>query len=248
MDAAAGGTPRAHGGAMDTILVVEDDPAIRLGLVRNLGFEGYRVVEASTGPTGLDALYRERPDLVLLDVMLPGLSGLDVCREIRKHDPSLPILVVSARTQEQDRVAGLDLGADDYISKPFSVKELLARVRTALRRRRVQAGEAEPYAFGECTVDFAARRLVVAGETVECSTKEFELLRYLVRHRGKVVSRDQILNRVWGWDYEGTARTIDNFVQKLRQKIGDDPDAPRWIRTVRGVGYCFDAPPAKERE
>jgi DNA-binding response OmpR family regulator len=248
MGAASGEGPRPQGGgAMETILVVEDDPAIRLGLVRNLGFEGYRVVEAATGPAGLDAVYRDRPDLVLLDVMLPGMSGLDICKEVRKHDPTVPILVVSARSQEEDRVAGLDLGADDYIPKPFRVKELLARVRAALRRRRAMAGEAEAFRFGRCTVDFGGRRLLVDDEPVECSTKEFELLRYLVRHRGKVVSRDQILNRVWGWDYEGTARTIDNFVQKLRGKIGDDPDAPRWIRTVRGVGYCFEAPPEGAR-
>ena len=226
---------------MDTILVVEDDPSIRLGLQRNLSYEGYRVVVAATGPEGLDAAFREKPDLVLLDVMLPGASGLEICKAIRRHDPALPVLIVSARTQEADRVQGLDLGADDYIPKPFSVRELLARVRTALRRRRALAHEEKPFRFGPCEVDFAARLLRVEGKDVECSTREFDLLRYLVRNRGNVVSRDQILNRVWGWDYEGTARTIDNFVQKLRQKIEKDADDPQWIRTVRGVGYRFDA-------
>jgi DNA-binding response OmpR family regulator len=225
---------------METILVVEDDASIRLGLQRNLSFEGYRVVTAATGQEGLEAAFREKPDLVLLDVMLPGPSGLEICRSIRRHDPALPILIVSAKTQEPDRVAGLDLGADDYIPKPFSVKELLARVRSALRRRRALAHEEKPFAFGPCEVDFSARVLKVKGRLQECSPKEFELLRYLVRNRGVVVSRDQILNRVWGWDYEGTARTIDNFVQKLRQKVEEDPDDPRWIRTVRGVGYRFD--------
>ena len=224
---------------METILVVEDDPSIRLGLQRNLSFEGYRVVTAATGNEGLDAAFREKPDLVLLDVMLPGPSGLEICRSIRRHDPTLPILIVSARTQEMDRVAGLDLGADDYIPKPFSVRELLARVRTALRRRRAMAHEEKPFRFGSCELDFGARVLRVGGKEQECSTKEFELLRYLVRHRGQVVSRDQILNRVWGYGYEGTARTIDNFVQKIRQKIEKDPDDPRWVRTVRGVGYRF---------
>ncbi len=231
---------------METILVVEDDPSIRLGLERNLSYEGYRVVTAATGQEGLEAAFREKPDLVLLDVMLPGPSGLEICRSIRRHDPAVPILVVSARTQEADRVAGLDLGADDYIAKPFSVRELLARVRTSLRRRRALSHEEKPVRFGRCEVDFAARALRVGGEDRECSSKEFELLRYLVRNRGHVVSRDQILNRVWGYDYEGTARTIDNFVQKLRQKIEDDPDDPRWIRTVRGVGYRFDAAPGKD--
>jgi two-component system alkaline phosphatase synthesis response regulator PhoP len=225
--------------AADTILIVEDDPSIRLGLQRNLTFEGFRVVTAATGQEGLEAAYRERPDLVLLDVMLPGPSGFEICRALRKHDPALPILIVSARAQEMDRVAGLDLGADDYISKPFSVRELLARVRTALRRRRALDGEAKPVRFGTWEIDFGARALRVGGKEVECSTKEFELLRYLVRHRGHVVSRDQILNQVWGYGYEGTARTIDNFVQKIRQKIEEDPEDPRWIRTIRGVGYRF---------
>jgi len=225
---------------VETILVVEDDPSIRLGIQRNLSYEGYRVVTAVNGNDGLEAAFREKPDLVLLDVMLPGASGLEICKSIRRHDPTVPILIVSARTQEADRVAGLDLGADDYIPKPFSVRELLARVRTSLRRRRALAHEEKPLGFGRCEVDFAARVLRVDGKDRECSTKEFELLRYLVRNRGSVVTRDQILNRVWGYDYEGTARTIDNFVQKLRQKIEEDPDSPRWIRTVRGVGYRFD--------
>lgn len=226
---------------METILVVEDDPNIRLGIQRNLSYEGYRVVVATTGQEGMEAAFRERPDLVLLDVMLPGPSGLEICRAIRRHDATLPILIVSARTQEGDRVAGLDLGADDYIQKPFSVRELLARVRAALRRRRALANEEKPLRFGRCEVDFAARRVLVEGRDQECSTKEFELMRYLARHRGQAVSRDQILNRVWGYDYEGTARTIDNFVQKLRQKIEEDPENPRWIRTVRGVGYRLES-------
>jgi DNA-binding response OmpR family regulator len=233
---------------METILVVEDDPSIRLGLQRNLSFEGYRVVSAATGQEGLEAAFREKPDLVLLDVMLPGPSGLEICRAIRRHDPTLPVLIVSARSQEKDRVAGLDLGADDYIPKPFSVRELLARVRTALRRRRAMAHEEKPIKFGTCELDCAARVLRVDGKERECSTKEFELLRYLVRNRGHVVSRDQILNRVWGYEYEGTSRTIDNFVQKIRQKIEDDPDDPRWIRTVRGVGYRFEPEGARGGE
>ncbi len=225
---------------METILVVEDDPSIRLGLSRNLSFEGFRVVVASDGQEGLEAAFRERPDLVLVDVMLPGASGLEICRALRRHDATLPILMVSARTQEPDRVRGLEIGADDYITKPFSVRELVARVRTALRRRRAMAGEEEPFRFGECEVDFAARVLRVRGTEADCSSKEFELLRYLVRNRGKVLTRDQILARVWGYDYEGTARTIDNFVQKIRQKIEDDPVNPRWLKTLRGVGYRFD--------
>jgi DNA-binding response OmpR family regulator len=225
----------------ETILIVEDDASIRLGLSRNLTFEGYKVVVAADGNQGLEAAFREKPDLVLLDVMLPGASGFEICKALRRHDPTLPILMLSARTQEKDRVEGLELGADDYISKPFSVRELLARVRTALRRKRAMAGEDLPFKFGPCEVDFAARVLRVDGVEQDCSAREFELLRYLVRNCGKVVTRDQILNRVWGYDYEGTARTIDNFIQRLRQKIEVDVDDPKWIRTVRGVGYRFEA-------
>lgn len=224
----------------ETILVVEDDASIRLGLTRNLNFEGYNVVSAADGHEGMEAAFRERPDLVLLDVMLPGPSGLEICKALRRHDPTLPILILSARTQEKDKVEGLELGADDYIAKPFSVRELLARIRTALRRRRAMAGEDVPFVFANGEVDFAARVLRVDGVEQDCSAREFELLRYLVRNRGKVVTRDQILNRVWGYDYEGTARTIDNFIQRLRQKIEKDPENPTWIRTVRGVGYRFE--------
>jgi len=229
-------------------MVVEDDAALRLALATNLEGDGHTVVPVGSGEECLARAGVDQPDLVLLDVMLPGPSGLEICRSIRKHDPTLPVLIVSARAQESDRVAGLDLGADDFIPKPFSVRELLARVRAALRRRRAMAHEEKPFAFGECELDFGARVLRVKGKDSECSTKEFELLRYLVRNRGNVVSRDQILNRVWGYEYEGTARTIDNFVQKIRQKIEDDPDDPRWIRTVRGVGYRFDVEPRPEDE
>ena len=224
------------------ILVVEDDPAILLGLSKNLGYEGYEVVQARDGETGLEAAFSERPDLIVLDLMLPRVNGYEICRQVRKHDASVAILILSAKGMEQDKVLGLDVGADDYVSKPFSVKEVLARVRALLRRKRAAEGEGEVYTFSNVDVDFTARLVRVDGKVVETSKKEFELLRLLVRNRGRVLSRDQILNHVWGYDYDGTPRTIDNFVQKLREKVEKDPDAPEHIRTVRGVGYLFEGP------
>ncbi|MCE9637061.1 MAG: response regulator transcription factor [Planctomycetes bacterium] len=224
------------------ILVVEDDPAILLGLEKNLTYEGYEVVKARDGEAGLESAFTERPDLIVLDLMLPGLNGFEICRQVRKHDTTVAILILSAKGFEQDKVLGLDVGADDYMVKPFSVKELLARVRALLRKRKALSGEGELYRFGGTEVDFTARLVRVDGHVIETSKKEFELLRLLIRNRGRVLSRDQILNHVWGYDYDGTPRTIDNFVQKLREKVEKDADNPEFIRTVRGVGYLFEGP------
>lgn len=221
-----------------TVLVIEDDPAIRLGLRKSLQFEGYRVIEAADGERGLEAAFQEKPDLVVLDLMLPRVNGFEVCRTLRKHDRDLPILILSAKDQEVDKVMGLDLGADDYVTKPFSPKELAARVKAALRRARGGAAEGL-LQFGRVVVDLDGQSLTVEGRRVDVSTREFRLLRYLVENRGRVLSRDQILNKVWGFDYEGTARTIDNFINKLRAKIERDPAKPDLILTVRGVGYKF---------
>lgn len=221
------------------ILVIEDDPAIRLGLRKTLGFEGYRVLEAADGEKGLELAFERRPDLVLLDLMLPKVNGYEVCRTLRRHDKTLPILILSAKGQEVDKVTGLDVGADDYITKPFSTRELQARVKAALRRTQAQEKTVETWSNERIRVDFPGQSLVVAGKSVELSTREFKLLRYLIENRGRVLSRDQILNKVWGFDYEGTARTIDNFINKLRMKMEVDPAQPTLIQTVRGVGYKF---------
>jgi two-component system alkaline phosphatase synthesis response regulator PhoP len=180
------------------------------------------------------------PDLILLDIMLPHVNGFEICRSVRKHEPAVPIIILSAKDQEADKITGLSLGADDYITKPFSVRELVARVKAALRRSRALTGEEAPYLFGDVEVDYAGRVIRVKGEPVECTPKEFDLLRFLIRNKGRVVSRDQILNKVWGYDYEGTPRTIDNFVQKLRIKVERDPVDPSHILTVRGIGYKFE--------
>ncbi len=224
------------------ILIVEDDPAIRLGLQRSLEFEGFTVELARDGEEAIQRAFDKKPDLIVLDIMLPRVNGFEVCRTVRKYDSTLPILILSAKGDEGDKVLGLELGADDYVTKPFSIRELTARIKAALRRRRAMEGEVDAFEEAELRIDFAGQILTVEGEERELSTREFKLLRHLIQNRGRVLSRDQILNKVWGYDYDGTPRTIDNFINKLRQKLGDDPTTPRWIQTVRGSGYKFRSP------
>jgi len=224
---------------MARILIVEDDPGILLGLVRNLEFEGHDVLSSRDGEDGLRLALDERPDLLLLDVMLPRLDGREVCRLLRKEGIDTPILFLSARGEEIDKVQGLRLGADDYMTKPIGVKELVARVDAALRRSRVRDGTERPYEFGPYRVDFTARRLFRGEAAVDLTEREFLLLRFLVRNADRALSRDAILREVWGYGYDGTARTIDNFITRLRRKLEDDPQNPRRILTVRGHGYRF---------
>ena len=224
------------------ILIVEDDPSIRLGLQRSLEFEGFTVDLARDGEEAIQRAFDKKPDLIVLDIMLPRVNGFEVCRTVRKYDSALPILILSAKGDEGDKVLGLELGADDYITKPFSIRELTARIKAALRRRRAMEGEIDNFEEAELRIDFGGQILQVNGEERELSTREFKLLRHLIQNRGRVLSRDQILNKVWGYDYDGTPRTIDNFINKLRQKLGDDPVTPRWIQTVRGSGYKFRSP------
>jgi DNA-binding response OmpR family regulator len=224
---------------VQTILIIEDDPAISLGLRKNLSFEGYRVLTATDGEKGLELAFDAKPDLILLDVMLPGVNGFEICRTIRRHDSTVPILIISAKDQEIDKIMGLELGADDYIAKPFSVREVVARVKAALRRATALEQEVEVLRFGENEIDFQGRSLKVDGKEIDVSPREFDLLDYMAKNPNRVLARDQILNRVWGYDYYGTARTIDNFIQKLRRKVEQDPENPRHIVTVRGVGYKF---------
>ena len=222
-----------------TILVVEDDASILMGLQENLQFEGYAVTTARTGDEGLRRILAEEPDLVLLDVMLPGLSGFDVCRAARKQGKRMPILMLTARAQEVDRVMGLDLGADDYITKPFSVPEVLARVRANLRR--VDAGSDLPreVAFGDVRVAFERYEATKGGTVVRMAPKEFGVLRLLASREGEVVHRDDLLREVWGYESFPTTRTVDNHIASLRAKLEDDPSHPRHLLTVHGVGYRF---------
>ncbi len=227
-----------------TILVVDDETTLRETLVDALEAEGFRVVSAADGRAALTVFRAERPDLVLLDLMLPELSGIEVCRIIRAES-GVPIVMLTAKDSEIDKVVGLELGADDYVTKPFSVRELSARIR-ALFRRAEQAVTAEnPPAvvdLGRVQVDIAGHRLLRDGDALPVKPKAFELLVFLLRHPGQVFTRDQLLERVWGYDYAGETRTVDVHVHWLRSQIEEEPSAPRFIHTVRGVGYGFRRP------
>jgi two-component system alkaline phosphatase synthesis response regulator PhoP len=221
------------------ILVIDDEPQMLLGLRDNLELDGYEVLTAADGEQGLAQALAARPDLVILDLMLPRRSGLDVCRELRARANATPVVMLTARSQETDKILGLELGADDYLTKPFSIAELLARVRAVLRRAGTQAAVPEECRIGEVDVDFRTHRARKGDERLFLTSREFDLLRYLVQHRGEVVTRDQILNEVWGYEEAPTTRTIDNFVAKLRQKIERAPHQPEHILTVHGLGYKF---------
>lgn len=231
-------TPGREGGG--TILVVEDDRALREGLALNFRLRGYTVHTAASGPEGLAAAFATRPNLVVLDLMLPGLDGLEILAELRAREVDTPVLILSARDQLGDKVEGLETGADDYLTKPFQLPELLARVEAMLRRRRADQRAAAALAFGDVELDTVARRVTRRGDEVTLSAKEFDLLELLARSPGRAFSREAILDRVWGWGFEGTARTVDNFILSLRQKLEADPAHPRHLRTVRGVGYRLE--------
>ncbi len=234
--------PRARADATPalarTVLIVEDDPSIALGLRINLEAEGYRVLSADDGEKGLLAARTEAPDLIILDVMLPGMNGFEVLRTLRQEGHSMPIIVLSARTGEMDKVTGLELGAEDYVAKPFSLAELLARVRAALRRGRPPPAS-RVVTFGNVTVDIEARRVERDHAPVEMTATEFDVLMCFVQSKGRALARDEIFREVWGPNHHGTPRTIDNFVQQLRAKLEVDPQEPRHFLTVRGVGYRF---------
>ena len=221
------------------ILIVEDDAAILSGLCDNLKYEGHEILSARDGDSGLRMLLEDAPDLAILDVMLPGVSGFDICRRARREGLTIPILMLTARADEMDRVLGLDLGADDYMGKPFSVPELLARVRALLRRGQTMDGMPARTTFGDVTVDFESFEATRAGNSVALARKEFAVLRMLVAHEGKVVTRRDLLMEVWGFEHLPTTRTVDNHVSQLRAKLEPDAGRPQWIHTVHGVGYKF---------
>jgi DNA-binding response OmpR family regulator len=227
------------GGVNKTVLVIEDDDSIALGLEMNLGAEGYRVIVARDGEGGLDVARTTEIDLVILDVMLPRLNGFELLRMLRNERRTMPIIMLSARGGEMDKVMGLELGAEDYITKPFSLAELLARVKAVLRRDAIARGEAAPLRAGELEVNAATREVRRRGALVELTATEFDVLFCLVEAGGRVLSREQIQAKVWGPTHHGTPRTIDNFILQLRAKLEDDPTEPRHIVTVRGVGYRF---------
>ena len=231
------------------ILIVEDDPAVRLSLRLTCQKEGFEVAEVADGSAALAAFTRGRPDLVLLDLMLPGLSGFDVCRELRHRDQNLSVIILTARGDEVDKVVGLELGADDYITKPFSPRELIARIRAVLRRSaRTSESTADSdnsvsddeLRVGALTIDLAARTVVVAGRPVALTRTEFDLLAALAGQARRALTRDELVQRVWGYEAGGGTRLLDSHIAHLRAKLEADPSRPRYVQTVRDVGYLLN--------
>jgi DNA-binding response OmpR family regulator len=224
--------------AKKTILIIEDEPHIVLGLRDALEFEGFRVVSAGNGKDGVTLAKHEKPDAVLLDLMLPDVNGYKVCEDLRRWSPFVPIIMLTARSQEVDKIRGLDAGADDYVTKPFSVGELIARIRAIFRRASRAPGTApEVVTIGRATVSMTAQSLAVDGKSQQLSFYEVEIVRLLHEREGQPVSREEILSKIWGLEANTTNRTVDNFIVKLRKKIEDQPDKPQHILTVYGFGY-----------
>ncbi|MEX2159668.1 MAG: response regulator transcription factor [Dehalococcoidia bacterium] len=226
--------------ALKKILVVEDEPTLVTTLRFNLEREGYAVVSASDGETGLALAREEKPDLIILDLMLPRLDGFEFCRILRREQ-GMPVLILTAKTEEVDKVVGLELGADDYVTKPFGMRELLARVRALLRRTEKAAQEEmESFTVGDLRVELARRQVFRNGEPLPLKPKEYELLVHFARHRGRAYTREQLLSEIWGYDFLGDSRTVDVHVRWLRQKIEDEPSKPTRLITLRGTGYRFE--------
>lgn len=222
------------------ILVVEDDLSILAGLSMNLRFEGYEVLQAQDGRTGLQRALDDAPDLVVLDLMLPELNGFELLKELRQRGRDTPVVVLSAKGMETDKILGLNLGADDYVVKPFGLQELLARIKAVLRRRYPTLGAAPPVTFGDVSVDMNARTVARSGTQVELTAQEFKLLAHFLAHPERTFTREELLSGAWGYHYEGSARTVDNFMRQLRLKFEPNPEEPRYFVTVRGLGYRFE--------
>jgi DNA-binding response OmpR family regulator len=225
---------------METVLIVEDDPTMLIALKDNFEFKGYKVVTAADGEKGLKAALNAKPDLLILDIMLPKINGYEICRLVREQKLEMPIIMLTAKGEESDIVLGLNLGADDYVTKPFSIKELLARAAAFLRRAKKEIQEV--HEFGGLHLDLSARRLTRKNKEIELSPKEFNLLEYFVKKPGRALTREEILNAVWGYDCVVTSRSIDRFVTTLRNKIEPDPAKPIFIHTIRQIGYRFEPP------
>ena len=221
------------------ILIVEDEPAMVAGLRDNFEYEGYDVISAGDGAAGLESALADDPDLIVLDVMMPRMSGLDVCKQLKAKRPSVPIIMLTARGQEIDKVVGLELGADDYVTKPFSIRELMARVKALLRRVSVPPRALEVYRFSDVEVNIRGNEVRRAGTPVELSAKEFALLVYFISHSAETLSRDRLLDEVWGYENYPNTRTVDTHIVHLRQKLEPNPEQPQFILTVHGSGYKF---------
>lgn len=225
---------------METVLIVEDDAAMLRGLRDNFAFAGYTVLTADDGEKGLDTALEAKPDLIILDIMLPKVNGYEICRLLRKEKLDMPIIMLTAKGEESDIILGLNLGADDYVTKPFSIKELLARSNAFLRRRKEKTEGNSIHIFDDFTLDVAARELTQKGQPVKLSPKEFRLLEFFVTHPGRALTRDTLLNSVWGYNNFVTSRSVDRCVTTLRNKIEPNLHSPIYIHTVREIGYKFE--------
>ncbi len=226
---------------MKTILVIEDDISILRGLKDNLEYEGYTVITETNGEKGLQLALKKKSDLILLDIMLPGVNGYEICRKLKKEKPALPIIMITARGSEIDKVSGLDTGADDYVTKPFSIPELLARIRVVFRRVTPENDILEQYCFGKIKFDFKKLKAFRENQEIKLSTKEFAIMEYFIRHEGEAVHRHDLLNEVWGYESIPTTRTIDTFILDLRKKLEENPSKPKYIESVRDIGYRFNS-------
>lgn len=227
---------------MKTILVIEDDISILRGLKDNLEYEGYIVIEETNGIKGLKLALEKNTDLLLLDIMLQGMNGYEICRRLKKEKPELPVIMITARGSEMDKVSGLDIGADDYVTKPFSIPELMARIRSVLRRGAVGPGIIpDEYCFGNIKLDFKKYRAFRDNQEIKLSVKEFAIMEYFIRHEGEAVHRHDLLNEVWGYEAIPTTRTIDNFILDIRKKLEENPSKPKYIESVRDIGYRFNS-------
>ena len=222
---------------METVLIIEDDSSMMRGLKDNFAYAGYNVLTAMDGEKGLEAALEAKPDLIILDIMLPKINGYEICRLIRKEKLGMPIIMLTAKGEESDIILGLNLGADDYVTKPFSIKELLARAAAFLRKKKIN--ENEVFKFGDFHFDITARKLSKNGSEVELSPKEYKLLEFFLKRQGKALTRDEILNAVWGYNSFTGHRSVDRFVTTLRNKIEFDPHNPSFIHTLREIGYKF---------
>jgi DNA-binding response OmpR family regulator len=222
-----------------TILVIEDDVSILRGLKDNLKFEKYEVLTATEGHEGLKLALENSPDLIILDIMLPGINGYDICRKVKDQKPGVPIIMLTARGKEVDKVAGLDLGADDYVTKPFSITELMARIRAVLRRVQEEPSELETFSFGNVTLDFKKFETFVNNREIHLSAREYAILKLFVEHTEEVIHRHLLLDEVWGYETYPTTRTVDNYILDLRKKLEEDPSHPKHILSIRGAGYKF---------
>lgn len=224
---------------MKQILIIEDDPAIRIGMKETLTAEGYSVQEAETGIKGFELASKNEFDLILLDLILPGKDGIEVCKDLKSYGVKTPIIMVTSRKEEIDKILGLEIGADDYVTKPFSIRELIARVKALIRRSTYEPGDIEEVEFADIKINFKKQEMVKGNNPVKLSATEYRILHYFIDHEGEVISRDKFLDEVWGYDSFPTTRTVDNYILSLRKKIEDDPAIPKHLITIYKVGYKF---------